>query len=81
MVDSNNPGLWDENEDEKMDGEVLQGVGKEFMLSEEMRDAINTFILYNHERTIKWINLFEEEKMKSERKQRKMGRTRNKNVA
>ena len=28
MVDSCSPRLWAENEDEKMDGEVLQGVGK-----------------------------------------------------
>ena len=54
-----------------MDGEVLQGVGKEFMLSEEMCDAINTFILYNHKKMIKWIDLFEEEKMKSATKKRK----------
>ena len=45
MVDSCSPRLWADNEDEKMDGEVLQGVGKEFMLSEEMHDVINTFIL------------------------------------
>ena len=77
MVDSCSPHLWDENEDEKMDGEVLQGVGKEFMLSEDMRDAINTFILYNHEKTIKWIDLFEEEKIQSVTQQRKKQRTRN----
>ena len=77
MVDSCSPRLWSENEDEKMDAEVLQGVGKEFMLSEEMCDAINTFILYNHEKMIKWIDLFEEEKMQSVAQQRKRQRIRN----
>ena len=28
MVDRNSPHLWDEKEDEKIDGEVLQGIGK-----------------------------------------------------
>ena len=28
MVDSNSPHLWDDKEDEKIDGEVLEGVGK-----------------------------------------------------
>ena len=50
IVDSCSPCLWIENEDEKMDGEVLQGVGKEFTLSKDMCDAIDTFILYNHEK-------------------------------
>ena len=36
-----------------MDGEVLQGVAKEFRFLEEMHDAINTFILYNHEKNDK----------------------------
>ena len=60
MVDSNSPHLWDDKEDEKIDGEVLQGVGKEIILSEDMWDVINTFILFNHEKTIKWIELIEE---------------------
>ena len=60
MVDSNSPRLWDDKEDEKIDGEVLQGVGKEFSLLEDMWDDINTFIFYNHEKNIKWIELFEE---------------------
>ena len=77
MVDSNIPLFWDEKEDEKIDGEVLQGVGKEFSLSEDMRDAINTFILFNHEKTLKWIELFEEEKSRNASQQRKKQRTRN----
>ena len=42
-----------------------------------MCDDINTFILYNHEKTIKWNKLFEEEKSHNASKQRKKKRTRN----
>jgi hypothetical protein len=42
-----------------------------------MRDAINTFILYDHEKTIKWIELFEEEKRRNASRQRKNQWTRN----
>ena len=41
------------------------------MLLEDMRDVINAFILYNHEKTIKWIDLFEEDKNLSVTQQRK----------
>jgi len=45
MVELGSPHSWDENEDDEMEGEVVQGVGKEFTLTEDLYNAINTFIL------------------------------------
>lgn len=61
-IDRHAPRLWSEDDDEKVSGEVVQGRGKETQLSFEIREKINTFILYNSERMQKWLELYDLEK-------------------
>lgn len=75
-IDPHAPRLWSDADDEKVSGEVLQGMGKETQLTMDIREKINTFILYNSESMEKWLELYELERA-SIIAQRKRKRRRN----
>ena len=56
------PKMWCEEEDERVKGEVPQGNGVEKRLSSQLKEKIDTFILYNCGHMEKWTSRYEEAK-------------------
>jgi hypothetical protein len=46
--------VWDDEKDERVVGEVLEGNGRKFKLSHEERSAIHAYVLQNTSSFDKW---------------------------
>ena len=56
------PQMWNAEQNEKLEGEVLQGKGKEITLTEQARDQICTFMIYNTECMQRWTDKYQVER-------------------